>query len=1052
MSGSGAEVGVAYVTLAVSGQGIVSGIQKEMAGVATAAAAQGDKAGKALGKGLLIGVGVVAGGAALAGKALYGIGSTFDDVADTIRVGAGATGKALDDLVGSAKNIGTKVPADFADVGVAVADLNTRLGVTGKPLETLGAQFLELSRLTGTDLQTNIADITRTFGAWNITAEAQPVTMDKIFRASQATGIGIGELNQAMVKFGPALQQMGFGFDESLAVISNFEKAGVNMQPALAAMQRGLANLSKAGEDPPKALARITDEIKNAGSSAEANRIAMEVFGVKAGPELANAIRTGALETSDLLALISGGSETIMAAASDTNDFAEAWQVFKNKALVAIEPVATRVFEAFSTGFQWFTDKGLPAIKSVGEAIWEKLQPGLATMGEFMRDTVVPAVKDLATWFKDKLYPVLESAGSFISGTVVPALGDMAGWLAKNKEWILPLVAAFGAAVVALKAWQMGVVVVSAVTKAWGTVQAAFNAIMAANPIMIVVIALAALAAGIAYAWTHSETFREVIYKVWEALKVAWQAIVDFAGAIKDAVVGAFSAVIDFFSGLWDWLKGFFAEWGPVIIAVIAPFIGIPLLIYQNFDKIVGFLKDVFGRVGTAISGFITNAVAWFAELPGKIYGALAAMADWLTRPYREAWSAVSGFFSGTLWPGIRDFFAALPQNIYNALVGFVDWLTRPYREAWSAISGYFVDTLWPGIKDFFSGLPEKIYGALSALAEWVSRPFRDAWEAIGSALSYLWQGSGGTGGIKGFFTNLPKNIIDAIGDLGGKLKDFFLGLWDKIKEGVTGLLDKIASPFKSLWGLITGNGGGNSGTPSGSGPRGTGGPAGVGGSLGIGSPWEQDAVDTFSQKLYKTFTTIMEGSGSRYLITAFAKSFAGKVPYVWGGETPKGWDCSGFVGYVLSHFGIKHPRVAKALQAWFPRVATPLPGDLIFYGDPAYHVAMALGNGLQVEARGRKWGTGVWPVRSYSSIGRIPAYLHGGDVPGTGPVPAILHGGEHVLTAGDTDLMRGLVAGLSKRGGGGNTFNFYGYRPDEASRMADDFVERVGFLGVQLG
>ena len=122
-------------------------------------------------------------------------------------------------------------------------------------------------------------------------------------------------------------------------------------------------------------------------------------------------------------------------------------------------------------------------------------------------------------------------------------------------------------------------------------------------------------------------------------------------------------------------------------------------------------------------------------------------------------------------------------------------------------------------------------------------------------------------------------------------------------------------------------------------------------------------------------------GGGSRGSMLDFADNFLGK-PYVWGGTKPSGWDCSGYVGYVLSKFGVKHPRTAAAMQAYFPKVAAPRPGDLLFYGKPAYHVAMYYGNGQQIEARGRKYGTGIWPVRNYASVGRVPLFDKGGILP----------------------------------------------------------------------
>ena len=87
--------------------------------------------------------------------------------------------------------------------------------------------------------------------------------------------------------------------------------------------------------------------------------------------------------------------------------------------------------------------------------------------------------------------------------------------------------------------------------------------------------------------------------------------------------------------------------------------------------------------------------------------------------------------------------------------------------------------------------------------------------------------------------------------------------------------------------------------------------------------------------------------------MVAFAESFVGKSPYVWGGASPCGFDCSGFTMYVYSNFGVGLPHNAAAQQS----CATPVPsgqaqpGDLVFFGTPAYHVGIYVGGGSMVNA-----------------------------------------------------------------------------------------------------
>lgn len=86
--------------------------------------------------------------------------------------------------------------------------------------------------------------------------------------------------------------------------------------------------------------------------------------------------------------------------------------------------------------------------------------------------------------------------------------------------------------------------------------------------------------------------------------------------------------------------------------------------------------------------------------------------------------------------------------------------------------------------------------------------------------------------------------------------------------------------------------------------------------------------------------------------IVAYACNFLG-VPYVWGGTSPSGFDCSGLVYYVYAHFGVNLPRTSEDQQ----NVGTPVsrdqlqPGDLVFFGSPAYHVGIYVGDGQFINA-----------------------------------------------------------------------------------------------------
>lgn len=84
--------------------------------------------------------------------------------------------------------------------------------------------------------------------------------------------------------------------------------------------------------------------------------------------------------------------------------------------------------------------------------------------------------------------------------------------------------------------------------------------------------------------------------------------------------------------------------------------------------------------------------------------------------------------------------------------------------------------------------------------------------------------------------------------------------------------------------------------------------------------------------------------------IIGYARQQLGK-PYIFGDEGPNSFDCSGLMQYAYGLAGVKLPRTSQQQQRAVTRVSDPKPGDLVFWGDPAYHVALYLGNGRMISA-----------------------------------------------------------------------------------------------------
>ena len=371
-----------------------------------------DKVGKSMKvAGAAIGALGVAGAAAV-----LKLGSEFEKVERTLRVGTGATGDALEALVASTRNLAKKVPADFESISNAVADINTRLGLTGTELEDFSEQMLNLSRITGSDLKGNISSVTRVLGDWGDMAGTAGGAADFLFSVAQSTGIEFASLSNQLVNYGAPLRQIGFDFEQSALLIGKFEKEGVNAELVLGSLRQALGKMAREGEPAIETFQRTTEAIKNAGTASEANMLALELFGARAGPDMAAAIREGRFELDDYFDLMEGGGDRINVAAKSTETLQEKFTLLKNRLVVALAPAITKAFDVIVQAMdaigpiaedvvRWFKDFTASDRFRRFQAFME------TTMGEvrIIIGQVSERLREFADFFKTYISPIIEA-------------------------------------------------------------------------------------------------------------------------------------------------------------------------------------------------------------------------------------------------------------------------------------------------------------------------------------------------------------------------------------------------------------------------------------------------------------------------------------------------------------------------------------------------------------------------------------------------------------------------------------------------------------------
>ena len=227
--------------------------------------------------------------------------------------------------------------------------------------------------------------------------------------------------------------------------------------------------------------------------------------------------------------------------------------------------------------------------------------------------------------------------------------------------------------------------------------QAAFNAVLAANPIALVIVAIGALVGILAVLYAKNEDFRNKVNASWDAISAKIQEVVAFVQPYVEAamqVIGqvvtqvitdltpviqsigeAFSAAWSLVQTVWSWASAFFQAIFQTIVVIFAPFAPI----------ISGFFQGAW----IIIQSIWNVAVSFFQTVFDLITGVFSTIDAVLSGDFQSAWESIQGIFEGAF-----DFFSTVGQNVVEGIKGGI-------AAVWGGLVS-FVQGLWDGIKSIF--------------------------------------------------------------------------------------------------------------------------------------------------------------------------------------------------------------------------------------------------------------------------------------------------------------------------------------------------------------
>lgn len=366
---------------------------------------------KSVGDGISnLGRGVSVVSASIIGLAKKSIDSfnEVDDGADNLIKATGATGENAQKLIEVYNKLNSESKASFDEVGSALGEVNTRFGYTEEQAEKCTLSFLHFADITNTDATKAVQLVSRAMGDAGIKSEEYADVLDNLALAAQASGISVDKLTENLTKYGAPMRALGFDMKESIALFSSWEKAGVNTEIAFSGMKKAISNWGSAGKDARKEFKKTLEEIKKCPDIASATTKAIEVFGAKAGPDLADAIQGGRFAYEDFLNLLKNSSGTVENTYNEINEGEEQNEIAIKNAKLALAELGQTVLKEVTPIVKDLTE----VIKKVAD--WFKNLDD-STKQNIMNFAKIAVVAGPALMFFGKLTKIAGSAVNLFS-------------------------------------------------------------------------------------------------------------------------------------------------------------------------------------------------------------------------------------------------------------------------------------------------------------------------------------------------------------------------------------------------------------------------------------------------------------------------------------------------------------------------------------------------------------------------------------------------------------------------------------------------------------
>ena len=440
--------------------------------------------------------------------------------------------------------------------------------------------------------------------------------------------------------------------------------------------------------------------------------------------------------------------------------------------------------------------------RTLGAPIFEEAKLQLENLLEylsFLEDS--GAIERWATTAENSLIAVKNGINNYIKPGVFFMIGA-AQAIRNNWDWIGPFVEglvltlgsylmitkgiafyqsvaagiqwAYNAAITAYQT--LGLIAIG-ITEGWAGVQTALNVALNANPIGLVVGAIALLVGGLILAYRKSETFRNIVNSVWDTI---WTKVKPIVDNLRNTILNAFSAVANWVNTYWPKIEQVIS----FVWAFLGPFVKakiniIKTAVINGFSLIFDTVDRVMGMVGAIVR------IGW-----AIVSGIFGTALNLLTGDWGAAWNSMLNMLSG-IWIGIEQFFTELGGLFLDAGGTIINTLVTGIQNAAiapvEAVKNVFekVRNLLP-FSDAKDGPFSNLTGSGQAIITTIIDGIENKATKIYDTVSNVFEN------IKDFALTPINAILNAVDNVFSGVRNSVLGIYNK----VVGIIDKIPKAF----------------------------------------------------------------------------------------------------------------------------------------------------------------------------------------------------------------------------------------------------------------